>query len=539
MARPIANGQRLGRGIDPLREGRCFYLLVLLKKRIGIQNRMAVRQSFFVCLGFLLTTCFGLASSLADTSPPNILFILVDDLGWRDVGCYGSTFYETPKIDALAKSGVSFSNGYASCPVCSPTRASVFSGKYPARLGLTAHIGAPQPNQYKGNTPLKPAKYVDHLPLDEVTVAEAFHDQGYATFFAGKWHLGSKDRYWPEYQGFDINQGGWAQGGPFGGKQYFPPYNNPRLKDGPPGEHLTDRLATETVRFIETHKHKPFFACLSFYSVHVPLVAREDLRQKYERKRNPFGETDTPIYEFDGETRVRQVQEHAVYAAMVEAMDEAVGKVLDSLEEQGLADNTIVIFTSDNGGLSTGDRGISRDQGWPTSNTPLRAGKGWLYEGGIRVPVIVRAPGITDPGSQTDAVVTSTDYYPTMLELAGLSTLPNQHQDGVSLVPALNGGELERDTVYWHYPHYGNQGGRPGGVIRHGDWKLIQWYGESEVELYNLAEDIGEQQNLSEHESELRDSLLAKLSAWRDSMGALMPEPNTKHIADASAVKNQ
>lgn len=493
-------------------------------------------RSLVVALSLCLTkaSCAE-ETQAAEVRPPNVLFILVDDLGWADLGCYGSTFYETPSIDGLAASGMKFTNGYASCPVCSPTRASIMSGKYPARLGLTAHIGDPQPEHWNRDTQLLPANYLDRLPLEETTLAEALHANKYATFFAGKWHLGSQDKYWPEYQGFDVNVGGWLQGGPFGGKQYFPPYHNPRLPDGPPGEHLPDRLATETVRFIESHRHEPFLAYLSFYSVHVPLNAREDLRQKYERKRNPFGETEEPIYQWDGETRVRMVQEHAVYAAMVEAMDEAVGKVLSKLEELQLTDNTIVIFTSDNGGLSTGDRGISADQGWPTSNAPLRGGKGWLYEGGIRVPLIVRAPGVTKPGYESAAVATSTDFMPTILDLAGLPQMPGQHADGVSLVPALKGEELSRDSVYWHYPHYGNQGGSPGSVIRQGKWKLIDWHEKAELELYDLENDVGEQENLAKANSQQASELFEKLSRWRESIGAAFPKPNAKYVADATA----
>lgn len=498
-------------------------------------------KDWFRALASLLmvVSCSTLVCQAKQLKQPNILFVLVDDLGWKDLSCYGSTFYETPNIDSLAETGMKFTSGYASCPVCSPTRASLMSGKYPARLGLTAHIGDAQPQHWNRDTPLLPARYVDRLPLAETTMAEALHDAGYATFFAGKWHLGSQDKFWPEYQGFDINVGGWAQGGPFGGKQYFSPYGNPRLPDGPLGEHLPDRLANETVNFIESHRHKPFLAYLSFYSVHVPLVAREDLRQKYERKRNPFGETEQPIWNSNRGTRVRMVQEHAVYAAMVEAMDQAVGKVLKKLDDLQLTDNTIVVFTSDNGGLSTGDRGISRDQGWPTSNAPLRAGKGWLYEGGIRVPVIVRAPGVTKPGHESNEVVISTDFMPTILDLADLPPIPDQHQDGISLVPALSGEKLDRDTVYWHYPHYGNQGGRPGSVLRQGPWKLIDWHGDTELELYNLREDVGEQENLANVHTQRRAELYEKLSHWRDSIGAIQPEPNAKYVHDATAAASE
>ena len=275
------------------------------------------------------------------------------------------------------------------------------------------------------------------------------------------------------------------------------------------------------MRFIESHRHKPFLAYLSFYSVHVPLSSREDLRQKFEAKRNPFGETDKPIYAFDGEIRVRMVQEHAVYAGMVKAMDQAVGKVLKKLDDLKLTESTIVVFTSDNGGLSTGDQGVSPDQGWPTSNAPLRGGKGWLYEGGIRVPTIIRAPGVTKPGSVSDQIVTSTDFYRTFLELANLPERHSQHVDSVSLVPALRGRQLGRDTIFWHYPHHGNQGGRPGGAVRQGDWKLVEWYGPHVLELFNLADDIGEQHNLAETEAARCNALSEQLAEWRESVTRL------------------
>jgi arylsulfatase A-like enzyme len=276
---------------------------------------------------------------------------------------------------------------------------------------------------------------------------------------------------------------------------------------------------------MEAHRHEPFLAYLSFYSVHVPLSAREDLRQKYERKRNPFGEGDDPIYGFDGETRVRLVQEHAVYAAMVEAMDQAVGKVLDSLEKLNLAKNTVVIFTSDNGGLSTGDRGISTDQGWPTSNVPLRAGKGWLYEGGNRVPLVVRVPGGITEGT-SDYIVTSTDFYPTILDLCKVPRDGTQHLDGKSFLKVLAGETLERGPIYWHYPHYSNQGGSPGAAVREGPWKLIHWFEDDGIELYNLTEDIGEKHNLAQTKPEIRDRLKEQLDDWRVEVGAEMPTPH-------------
>jgi arylsulfatase A-like enzyme len=428
------------------------------------------------------------------------------------VGCFGSTFYETPNIDRLAREGMRFTDAYAACPVCSPTRASIMAGKYPARTGVTDYIGASQPGNWKRNTKLVPAPYADRLALDEVTLAEAFKEAGYATFFAGKWHLGPEG-FWPENQGFDVNKGGIDRGGPYGGKKYFSPYGNPRLEDGPDGEHLPLRLGRETADFIEAHKDGPFLAYLSFYSVHTPLMTTKELGAKYEAKQKNAPAT---AWGQEGERKVRLVQNHAVYAGMVEAMDTAVGIVLDRLDRLGLAENTAVFFMSDNGGLST-------SEGWPTSNLPLRAGKGWLYEGGVREPMIVRAPGVTRPGSACTEPVISTDFYPTMLELAGLPLRPNQHVDGTSFVSLLKGEKMTRGPIYWHYPHYGNQGGAPGGAVRDGDWKLIEWYEDSRLELYNLKEDLRETKNLAATMPEKARELQKMLADWRRSVGAQMP----------------
>ncbi|MFZ5831206.1 MAG: sulfatase, partial [Planctomycetota bacterium] len=367
-----------------------------------------------VCLVSPIGTALPAA---AEEQRPNVVFFLVDDLGWRDLGCFGSTFYETPNADRLAREGMRFTDGYAACPVCSPTRASIMTGKYPGRLLTTDFFGAAQPEKWNRNTKLLPAAYEERLPLEETTLAEAFKAAGYATMFAGKWHLGPEG-YWPEDQGFDINRGGWNAGGPYGGNKYFSPYGNPRLEDGPDGEHLPDRLATEVVRFIEANKQKPFLAYLAFYSVHTPLIARGDLQKKYEEKAKTVRQTG-PEWIQEGTREARQVQDHAVYAGMVEAMDSAVGKVLDALDRLNLAENTVVVFMSDNGGLST-------SEGSPTSNVPLRAGKGWMYEGGIREPLIVRWPAGTKPGSTCGTPVISTDFYPTLLEIAGLPAAPQQ-----------------------------------------------------------------------------------------------------------------
>jgi arylsulfatase A-like enzyme len=469
-----------------------------------------------------------LATPLAAAEPrPNVVIFLVDDLGFMDIGANNpATFYETPAIDTLARDGVRFTNGYAACPVCSPTRAALHTGKYPSRTGITDYIGADQPAKWPRPTKLLPASYVEQLALEETTLAEAFKAAGYATFFAGKWHLGS-ERFWPEHQGFDFNLGGWDRGGPYGGNKYFSPYGNPRLTDGPPGEHLPDRLATETARFIAAQRDRPFFAMFSFYSVHTPLMAREDLKKKYEAKAaaRPVPE---PKFGREGARPVRLVQDHAVYAGMVEAMDQAVGKVMQALRDAGVAGRTIVVFTSDNGGLSTAE-------GSPTSNAPWRAGKGWAYEGGVRVPFIVAGPGVARPGAVSDAVLTSPDLYPTLLELAGLPARPAQHVDGVSFAPALRGAAPARGPVYWHYPHYGNQGGAPYGAVRDGDWKLIEWYEDGALELFNLAADPSEQSNLAAAEPARAQALREKLGAWRVETGAKMPAPNPRFPPQSAA----
>jgi arylsulfatase A-like enzyme len=451
----------------------------------------------------------------------NFLFILIDDLGWKDLGCYGSTFYETPHIDRLAATGMRFTRAYAAAPVCSPTRSSIMTGKYPARTKNTDYFGGPQPDGYKGNTRLVPPVHLPRLDAAETTLAEAFKEGGYTTFFAGKWHLGPEGS-WPEDHGFDINKGGWRSGGPYGGEKYFSPYGNPRLKDGPPGEHLPDRLATETVNFMASSKDKPFLAYLSFYSVHTPLISRPDLRRKYEEKRARLGlETQ---WGREREREVRLTQDHAVYAGMVEAMDEAVGKVLEGLDRLGLADNTIVFFMSDNGGLST-------SEGHPTSVLPLRGGKGWIYEGGVREPMIVRWPGVTAAGSVSDGIVTSTDFYPTLLDMAGLPARPEQTVDGVSLVPLLKGRSPGRGPIYCHYPHYGNQGGAPSGAVWEGDWKLIEWYEDMRVELYNLKDDPGERTDLSVENPQKAAELRRCLQEWRVEVDALMPAVNTPYFS--------
>jgi len=448
-----------------------------------------------------------------DSRKPNFVFFLIDDMGWRDAGCYGSNFYETPNIDRLAAGGMRFTDAYAACPVCSPTRASILSGKYPARIDLTDWIGG------KRTGKLLPPDYVHQLPLEEVTLAEALKEAGYATGFVGKWHLGDRP-YLPENQGFDLNVAGGKWGSPPG---YFFPYENKKadykleFPGAQEGEYLTDRLTIESLKFLETNKDKPFLLYLSHYAVHTPLQAKEELVHRYEEKAKNLPPVEGPRFLPEGEREARQIQDHAVYAAMVQSVDESVGRVLAKLEELGVAEQTIVIFMSDNGGLST-------SEGSPTSNVPLRAGKGWLYEGGIREPTIVKWPGVVASGSLCQEPVVSTDFYPTMLEMAGLPLRPAQHIDGVSFVPLLKEeGSLGREAIYWHYPHYGNQGGSPAGAVRVGDYKLIEFFEDNRVELYDLKQDIGEKHDLSKEMPEKARELHDLLQEWRVSVDARMP----------------
>ena len=474
-----------------------------------MKNRSVYLTAF---LG-LVVTLLAVADSHASQGKkrlPNFVFFLVDDLGWADLGCQGSTFYETPNIDKFAKTAMRFTDGYAACPVCSPTRASIMTGKYPARMNITNWFSG----MNKGK--LLPAEYVHHLPLSEVTLAEALREAGYRTAFFGKWHLGGEG-FEPTKQGFDLNVGGFRRGSP---PSYFSPYKNPYLKDGPKGEHLPYRLASEAISFIEKNKENPFLVYLSFYSVHTPLRAKQNLIAKYKDKAAKLPKADRPDFGKEGNRKFRQVQNHAVYAGMVESMDTNVGRVLDKLEELNLDENTIVLFTSDNGGLAT-------SEGWPTTNLPLRAGKGWLYEGGVREAFLIRWPGHTPPGSTCNVPVISNDFYPTMLEMAGLKARPKQHVDGVSLVPLLTQkGKLPDRALYWHYPHYSKQGGRPSASIRKGDFVLIKHYEDNSLELFNLKKDLGQKTNLAKKMPEQTMELHRMLQAWQQDVEARMPRPN-------------
>ena len=469
---------------------------------------------YFLAGGLLLLPVFVRAEAPAK---PNILFILVDDYGIKDVGVEGSSFYETPNIDRLARSGMRFTQGYAACSVCSPSRASILLGQYTTRHGITDWIGEDVGEKFakKRHTKLLVPDYVRNLPAADTTLAAALKSAGYITFFAGKWHLGSKGS-WPEDRGFDINKGGWDAGSPEGG--YFAPWNNPKLPSGPKGQDLTQRLADETISFIEQNTNKPFLAYLAFYAVHGPIQTTKPLWEKYREKASAQPKPEER-FKIDRTLPVRIVQDNPIYAGLIEDMDGAVGRVLKKLDELGLASNTIVVLTGDNGGVSSGDS-------YSSSELPYRGGKGRQWEGGTRVPFYIKAPGVTRPGSTCDTPVIGIDFYPTLLQLAGVTAQPKQTIDGVSLLPLLAGGQIAARPLFWHYPHYGNQGGEPSSIIRSGDWKLIHYWEDGHNELYNLATDVGERHDLSAGEIERTAQLWKELQAWLKETGARIPQPN-------------
>lgn len=463
---------------------------------------------------------------------PNVLFILADDLGYHDLSVTGSNYYETPNIDGIAKRGVQFTQGYAACQVCSPSRAAIVTGKSPARLQITDWIGAATGEEWRKQNrydKVLPAEYIHQLPQSEITIAEAFAENGYQTFFAGKWHLGDEGSH-PEDHGFQINIGGTDKGSPMGG--YFDPYDNPKLPNRQPGENLSMRLAKETVEFIKNNGEKPFLAYLSFYAVHGPIQTTEEKWKKYRDKAETQGIAESG-FEMERVLPIRRTQDNPVYAGLVEQMDDAVGLVIEALREAGLDKNTIVVFTSDNGGVASGDA-------FSTSNLPLRGGKGYQWEGGIREPYFIHVPWMADAPKTVQTPVTGTDFYPTLLELAGLPTKPNQHLDGVSIVPLLTGKSINKRSLYWHYPHYGNQGGEPSSIIRDGDWKLIHYYEDGRDELYNLAQSIDETENLVTQNPEKAKELRTKLDSWLKETNAALPaqDPEFDEVKRAAYRQN-
>lgn len=466
----------------------------------------------------------------------NVVSFVVDDLGWRDLGCYGSPFYETPNLDHLAREGVRFTDAYASAPVCSPSRASVLTGKYPARVGITDWI------DFRGTRhPLRgamvDADYETHLSTDEHTLASVLRGDGYDTWHVGKWHLGGAEQgSLPEDHGFDVNVGGCEWGKPNGPNGYFAPWDISTLTDRPDedGRYLPDRLSEEAVNLIQNRagRDDPFFLQYNPYLVHTPIQAPSDTVETYERKRASLGLADVEEIKIGGRMptedkmderiRGRLVQSDPTYAAMIEWLDRSVGRVLDALDRTGQAAETVVVVTSDHGGLATAE-------GSPTTNRPVSHGKGWMKEGGIRVPLIVRWPGVTDSDASPSVIrspVTSPDLYPTLLEAAGSSISHDQRVDGVSFRPLLEGQSVDRDAIFWHYPHYGNQGATPAGAVRSGSWKLIEYYETGHVELYDLDDDVSERRDLGAKLPEKRDELRERLRQWRKSVGAVLPAEN-------------
>ena len=457
-----------------------------------------------------------LSGCQAEETKPNFIFFLVDDMGYSDVGCFGSEYYETPNIDRLAEEGMKFTSAYAASTVCAPTRASLLTGKYPGRLHITHAIPIQGYKRIEDGTgtPLKDADYVMNLPLEEVTIAEALKPAGYATISIGKWHVCNDTAYYPEYQGFDKNIGGNFRGNT--GEYFYPYYGRWRmakgypwiewntLPDGEPGEYLTDRLTDEALKFIDENKDRPFFLYLPHYAVHTPIEAHDSLIRKYEAK---------PVDSIKGHIQ-------PAYAAMIESVDQSMGALQKKLDELGLTENTIIIFTSDNGG-----------HGKWTSNYPWRGNKGNFYEGGLRVPLIVKWPGVTEPGSVCEEPVITNDFYPTMLEMAGLPLMPEQHLDGLSMLPLLKEeGSLDREVLYWHFPNYIGAGhpdpSGPLGVIRFRDWKLIESFEDGSLELYDLKNDPGETVNLADQNREMAEKMLDMMIRWREEVKVQMPEVN-------------
>lgn len=461
-------------------------------------------------------------------TPPNLILILIDDLGCRDLSCLGSSFYRTPHLDRMAQEGIVFTAAYASCPVCSPTRASLLTGKYPAAVGITDWIDwGGQLHPCRGR--LIDAPYLKELPRSEYTLARALRDAGYTTWHVGKWHLGSSGSL-PQDHGFDQNIGGGKDGAPH---TYFAPWPNEPLADlqVPPGTYLTDYLTARAIELIRKRpRHKPFFLNLWHYAVHTPIQAKPDAIRRWSRRAarlgldqiNPFeiGEHFPAMHQRHLRVKRRRIQSDPIYAAMIANMDWNIGRLLDTLREEGIEHDTLVAFTSDNGGLATAE-------GSPTCNAPYKEGKGWMAEGGVRVPLILWWPGRIPPGLRSSEPVSSPDLYPTFLEAADLDARPSQHRDGLSLLPLWSGSShLPREALFWHYPHYGNQGGTPGSSVRSGDYKLIEFFEDGCLELYNLRNDPSENHNLARRKPETTARLHELLQNWRKSVEARLPAPN-------------
>ena len=503
----------------------------------------------------LLLVATFMVSCSKQKKQPNIIFFLVDDLGWTDVGCYGSSFYETPAIDQLAKEGVKFDDAYTTCHVCSPSRMSILTGKYPARTDLTEWLGGKKERDHEK---LHSAKKANALPKGEITIAETLRRHGYATANYGKAHL----RRDPKTYGFDEEITGWV------GSFYYPFGGHPgpdgkydKTLPAKEGDYFTDKLTDAALDFIERKKDQPFFVHLEHFAVHDPIQGRKDFVEKYKKKLAGMPLEDRPDYILEGNPDepapleasiaemkknqrpedfinnrvgwVKQKQDNVEFAGMVSAMDESLARIRAKLEELNIADNTIIIFTSDNGGMSASNRfrniKNTMDTWFASSMLPLRGGKGWLYEGGIRVPLIVHWPGHTEPGMVTDVPVIGTDFYPTLLEMLDLPLMPEQHKDGISFMPLLEGTPYNgHDAFYWHFPHYSNHGNQsPGGAVRAGQYKLLEYFENGSVQLFDLENDLGEQHDISKENPEMTQKLLKMLQDWRKETDAKMPQRKT------------
>lgn len=450
----------------------------------------------------LLSLAFGFLAATVSAQKPNVILILADDLGWTDLAGFGSDLHETPALDQLARDGMKFTQNYSACTVCSPTRAALMTGKYPARLHVTDWIAGLMPDNPKLLVP----DWTKYLAHDETTIAEVFKTAGYTTASIGKWHLGG-EAYYPTTHGFDVNSAGTDKAAP---PSYHAPWKIPTLQpEGKAGDYLTDRLGEEAAKYIESVKDKAFFLYLTHFAVHTPIQGRADLVAKYRQK-----------------IKKGMTHKNAAYAAMTESLDTSVAMVRKKLADLKLTDRTIIVFTSDNGGRV------------PTSsNKPLRHGKASAYEGGVRVPLIVYWPNVTKPGSVSDAPVITMDLFPTIVAMAGVPMGAGKPVDGVNLVPLLRGGggRLSRDTLFWHYPHHQHYqlgGAMPYGAIRSGDFKLIEFFNDlknMKVELYNIRDDIGETRDLAALQPGKVSELRRRLHAWRNEVGAQMPHPNPNY----------
>ena len=522
-------------------------------------------------LAISLSSCTQVDSKSPENKP-NIVFILVDDLGWSDVGTYGSSLYDTPNIDKLASEGVKFTQAYATCSVCSPTRASIITGKYPARIHLTDWLPGRRDFPFQK---LKNPDINQHLPYELTTLPEILKENGYSTAIFGKWHLG-EDSASTARQGFDIHLPDYNKGWPANG--YFSPYQMKGLEGGPDGEYLTDRLTDEALKYVEDNKELPFFLYMSYFAVHDPIMGPPELVDKYEDKLSEQPAKEGPDFILEGNpddpdplsrekldelieeeayepfrllprrtVKVKQKQDNAEFAAMVERVDANVGRIEAKLKALGIEENTIIIFFSDNGGMSAANFGNPKrkipdtkkalNKAFSTSNLPLRGAKGWFYEGGIREPLIIKWPGKGLQNKISDVPIISVDFYPTIMEMTGISYNSKELiLDGKSLVPMVTGDEPgEKRALYWHFPHYSNHGQQsPCGVIRYGDYKLIEYYENFNVQLFNLSDDPAEQNDLAEVEPEKADELREMLHEWRKDVDAQMMEPNPEYDPSVS-----